>query len=121
MKWKVVTYINPEPTRERWKRTKIHQRQVAESCQKIRDKRWCHYTDCAAFDQYMKSKSRYIDLTAEYLTGNSQNSNHRSKRGVLNFMGEVSKILCGTLTQSDARNCNKHITELEKEQKNFYK
>jgi hypothetical protein len=26
MKWKVVTYINPEPTRELWKQTKIHQR-----------------------------------------------------------------------------------------------
>jgi hypothetical protein len=30
MKWKVVTYINLEPTRERelWRQTKIHQRKV---------------------------------------------------------------------------------------------
>jgi hypothetical protein len=26
MKWKVVTYINLEPTREIWKQTKVHQR-----------------------------------------------------------------------------------------------
>lgn len=71
----------------------------------------------------MTSKSIYIDnlkdllVIAEYLTGNSQNSNHWSKGDVLNFVGEVSKILCGTLTQSDARNYNKHITELEKAQK----
>jgi hypothetical protein len=32
---------------------------------------------------------------------------------------EIYKILFGTLTQSDARNYNKHITELEKEQKEF--
>jgi hypothetical protein len=72
MKCKVVTYINLELTREQWKQTKIHQRKVIEFCQKIKDKNWYHYTDCAAFGQYMKSKSRYIDnlkdLVAEYLT-----------------------------------------------------
>jgi hypothetical protein len=70
----------------------------------------------------MRSKSRYIDnlkdLVAEYRAGSTQNSN-RHKRGVLNFVGEVSKVLFGTLTQSDARNYNKHISELEKEQKEF--
>jgi hypothetical protein len=122
MKWKVVTYINLEPTRELWKQTKVHQRRVTELCQKIKGKKWYHYTDCAAFGQYMRSKSRYIDnlkdLVAEYRAGSTQNSN-RPKRGVLNFVGEVSKVLFGTLTQSDARNYNKHISELEKEQKEF--
>jgi hypothetical protein len=69
----------------------------------------------------MKSKSKYIDnlknLVAEYLTKNNQNSNHRSKRGVLNFVGEISKILFGTMTQADAGNYNKQITELENEQR----
>jgi hypothetical protein len=122
-KLKVVTYINLEQTRELWKQTKAHQRKVMKFCQKIKDKNWYHYTDCAAFEQYMKSKSKYIDnlkdLVAEYLTDNNQNSNPRSKRGVLNVVGEVSKILFGTLTQSDARNYNRHITEFEKEQKEF--
>jgi methyl-accepting chemotaxis protein len=122
-RWTVVTYINLEPTRELWKQTKFHQKKVMEFCQKIKDKNWYHYTDCAAFDQYMRSKSRYIDnlkdLVAEYLTENVQNENHRPKRGVLNFVGELSKILFGTLTQSDARNYNKHITELKKEQKEY--
>ncbi|PNF23406.1 hypothetical protein B7P43_G12246 [Cryptotermes secundus] len=123
MKWKVVTYINLEPTRELWKQTKSHQRKASEFCQKIKDKNWYHYTDCAAFDQYMRSKTKYIDnlkdLVAEYLSDNTQNSNHRVKRGVLNFVGEISKILFGTLTQSDARGYNQQITELEKEQKEF--
>jgi bifunctional ADP-heptose synthase (sugar kinase/adenylyltransferase) len=38
---------------------------------------------------------------------------------VLNFIGEISKILFGTLTQSDAKSYNNHITELEREQKEF--
>ena len=122
MKWKVVTYINLEPTRELWKQTKIHQRKVTDFCQKIRNKNWYHYTDCAAFGQYMRSKGKYIDnlkdLVAEYMTDN-QNSNQRFKRGVLNFVGEISKILFGTLTQADARDYNEHISELENEQKEF--
>jgi hypothetical protein len=67
----------------------------------------------------MRLTGRYIDnlkdLVAEYLSDKIQKSN-RPKRDVLNFVGKVSKILFGTLTQSDARNYNKHITELEKEQ-----
>jgi hypothetical protein len=34
-------------------------------------------------------------------------------------VGEISNILFGTLTQSDAREYNKHIGQLEKEQKEF--
>jgi hypothetical protein len=113
------SHINLEPTHELWKQTKIHQRKVTDLCQKIKDKKWYHYIDCAAFGQYMRSKGRYIDnlkdLVAEYGAGSTQNS----KRGVLNFVGKISKILFGTLTQSDARNYNKHIAELEKEQKEF--
>jgi hypothetical protein len=122
-KWKVVTYINLEPTRELWKQTKTHQRKIIDFCRKIKDKKWYHYTDCIAFDQYVNSKNKYInnlkDLVAEYLAADTKIPNYRSKRVVLNFIGEISKILFGTLTQSDARSYNKHISELDREQKEF--
>ena len=54
MRWKVITYIDLEPTRELWKQTKLHQKRVTDFCQKIKNKNWYHYTDCAAFGQYMK-------------------------------------------------------------------
>jgi hypothetical protein len=64
---------------------------------------------------------KYIDnmknLVAEYLKSEPQN--HRRKRGVLDFVGEISKVLFGTLTQSDAREYNRHIGQLEKDQKEF--
>jgi hypothetical protein len=41
------------------------------------------------------------------------------QKGVLSFIGEISKMLFGTLTQADAKGYNKHISELEKEQKEF--
>jgi hypothetical protein len=41
------------------------------------------------------------------------------KRGVPDFVGEISKILFGTLTQADAREYNSHINQLEREQQGF--
>jgi hypothetical protein len=93
IRWKVVTYTDLEPTLELWKQTKTHQRKILEFCKKVKSKNWYHYTDCISFDQYTKSKNKYIDglkdLVAEYLTTDIQNSNHRTKRGVLNFIGDI--------------------------------
>ena len=47
------------------------------------------------------------DLVSEYIKPEKQ-SNHR-RRGVLDFVGEISNILFGTLMQSDARVYNKHL------------
>jgi hypothetical protein len=89
----------------------------------MKDKNWYRYIDCVAFDQYLSSKNKYIDnlksLAAKYLTTDTRNPNHRSKRGILNLIGEISKIVLGILTQSDARSYNIHISELDKEQKEF--
>jgi hypothetical protein len=76
----VVTCINLELPCELCQQTKIHQQKVIEFCQDIKDKNCYHYTDCAAFDQYMKQRIRCIgnlkDLIAECLMGIVQNSNH---------------------------------------------
>jgi hypothetical protein len=78
-----------------------------ETCKNFEHKTWYHYTDCTTSGQYMRSKSRYIDnlkdLIVEYLSGNTQSPKYRVKRGALNFVGEISKILFGPLTQSDAK------------------
>jgi hypothetical protein len=44
----------------------------------------------------------------------------RTKRGILDFGGDVLKFLFGTLTQSDARKYYQHITQLEQEQKKLF-
>jgi uncharacterized membrane protein YgcG len=56
-------------------------------------------------------------LVREYLQPDLRSN--RWKRGVLDFVGEIPKILFGTLTQSDAKEYNEHISQLEKEQKEF--
>jgi hypothetical protein len=56
------------------------------------------------------------DIIADYLSSQPL----RTKRGILDFGGDILKFLFGTLTQSDARKYNQHITQLEDEKKNFY-
>ena len=120
IQWKVVSYINLEPTRNLWQSTKSHQKKVLDSCKKIENKKWYHLTNCAAFQNYINPKTRAIDnlknLIGEYLADENLK---RNRRGVLNFIGDISKILFGTLTQSDADEYNQHISALEKEQKEF--
>jgi hypothetical protein len=71
-----------------------------------------HLTDCNSFKAYVDPKIYYIDslkdLVAEYL---KTDVSKRRKRGVLDFVGEISKILFGTLTQADAREYNSHINQ----------
>jgi uncharacterized protein Yka (UPF0111/DUF47 family) len=121
MTWKVVSYLNLQPTRDLWRKVKTHYKQVALYCQILENTTWYHYKDCESFKRYISPKAKYIDnikeLVIEYLKPDQQTS-HR-KRGVLNFVGEISKILFGTLTQSDAKEYNRHISQLENEQKEF--
>jgi hypothetical protein len=72
----------------------------------------------------MTSKNKYIDnlkdLVDEYMTTNVQNQNRRSKRGVLNFVGQVSKILFGTLPQSEPKDTMNTFRKLKGDKRNSY-
>ena len=59
--WKVVSYINLEPTRNLWQSTKAHQKKVLDSCKKTETEKWYHLTNCAAFQNYIYPKMRAID------------------------------------------------------------
>ena len=57
------------------------------------------------------------ELVGEYVKPEKQSNRGRL---VLDFVGEISKTLLGTLTQSDAKEYNSHIGQLEEELKEFY-
>ena len=120
MTWKVVSYIDLKPTRDLWRKVKEHQKRVSNYCHGLERAPWYHLTDCNSFKAYINQKVYYIDslkdLVAEYL---KTDVSYRRKRGVLDFVGEISKILFGTLTQADAREYNSHINQLEREQQEF--
>jgi hypothetical protein len=71
MTWKVVSYLNLQPTRDLWRKVKTHYKQVALYCQNLENTTWYHYTDCEFFKRYISPKAKYIDnmkeLVIEYL------------------------------------------------------
>jgi hypothetical protein len=66
-KWRVVTYVDLEPTLELWVQTKAHHIKIRNFCKKIKDNDWYSSTDCIAFDEYMKSKNKYIDNLKDFI------------------------------------------------------
>jgi len=44
-KWKVVSFLNLQPTGTLWKNTKLYVRKVASSCQTLDKYEWFRYTD----------------------------------------------------------------------------
>jgi hypothetical protein len=108
MTWKVVSYLNLQPNRDLWRKVKDHYKQVVIYCQRLENTTWYHHKNCKSFGQYVSPKTKYIvdmkELVLEYSKPDQQIN--RGKRGVLNFVGEISRILFGTLTQSDAKEYN---------------
>ena len=62
---------------------------------------------------------KYVDQLKDIIGDSLSLEPLRTKRVILDFGGDILKFLFGTLTQSDARKYNQHITQLEEEQKEF--
>jgi hypothetical protein len=80
MTWKVVSYLNLQPTQDLWRKVKDHYKQVVAYCQILEEKRWYHYTNCNLFKQYVVSKIKYIDNMKE-LVQNTWNLNNKTTAG----------------------------------------
>jgi hypothetical protein len=110
--WKIISYdADLKPSQLLWKQVKEHQLKISESCNRVRNETRYHLTDsCFCFICQIKSgicrlvKGHYIWLSSRPL---------RTKREILDLGGDILKFLFGTLTQSDARNYIRHITQLE--------
>jgi len=117
--WKMVGYADLRPVQLQWRQVKEHQTKIVEFCSKVQNETWYHLTDCHAFASYRRSKVKYVnqlkDIVSDYLSSQQL----RTKRGVLDFGGDVLKFLFGTLTRPDARKYNQHITQLAQKQKDF--
>jgi hypothetical protein len=117
--WKVISYVNLEPTQMLWKQVKLHQLQIVNNCMKIHNATWYPLTECRAYTPYIRSKVWYVDqledIIADYLSVKSE----RVKRGVLELVENILKFLFGTLSQSDAERYTHHIHTLEEEQQSF--
>lgn len=120
--WKLVTYINIEQVKESLRLTKEHVQAATSFCEGLKNQTWYGMTDCVSFRSYAFSRVRRLgklrDVLADFTTP-SDEFHDRQKRGVLNFVGQISKILFGTLAEDDAEYYSDKISALENEQKEF--
>lgn len=118
---KLVTYVNMEPPRESLRLVKRHVQSVFQFCDGIKNRTWYGYTDCLSFRSYISNRIKYVerlkDVIADYTTEEARSL--RRKRGALNFIGQLSKVLFGILDEDDAAYYTDKISELEHDQKDF--
>lgn len=123
LKWKVVSYVNVEPTSTLWQSTKKQVKTMKRFCSNYESEKWYHHTDCEALGEYTQKKVQYVNnlknLVQEYMENKELHESKRKRRGIINFVGEIFNILFGTMSHSDAKKYNEQISKLEQEQIEF--
>jgi hypothetical protein len=81
-------------------------------CQEVEIRNW---TECNHFHETAKDKFYHVQCTEKLLLDITDHkySRKRVRRGVFNFIGEVSKILFGTMDDDDAKYYNEQIRRFE--------
>jgi len=74
-------------------------------------------TGCSQFGNSVNDRFRHFENNVEILTDLivDKNGETRRRRGVLNFVGEISKILFGTLDENGAEYYDEHIRQFERD------
>jgi hypothetical protein len=89
-------------------------------CQELAIQNW---TDCYHFSEISKEKLEQIKRTENLIMEISDHrfQRTRKRRGVFNFIGEISKVLFGTLDNEDAKYYNEQIKHFEENSEDFTK
>jgi hypothetical protein len=109
--WKTIVYIDLEQTEQETDQVEQYVDHVIKLCHLTEIHNW---TDCNHFSIISKDTLKQLrrsERLLRELIGNTQPS--RRRRGVFNFIGEVSKILFGTLDSDDADFYNEQIKHFE--------
>jgi hypothetical protein len=109
---KVVVYLNLKRIREHSNGIDQYMKHVNNLCEEIEVQNWtdCHHFQEIANDklsQVMKTEGLLLDIT-DHKVGRT-----RKRRGVFNFIGEISKVLFGTLDTEEANYYNEQIKHFE--------
>jgi hypothetical protein len=110
--WKTVVYVNLGKLCNQSNGADQYIQHVNKLCQETSVQNW---TDCYHFREIsadkmfqVKKTERLIFEIADHKIGTT-----RKKRGVFNFIGEISIILFGTMDDDDARYYNEQIKHFE--------
>jgi hypothetical protein len=110
--WKTVVYINLAQTDGDTERLGQYKTHINQLCHATEVQNW---TDCGHFNPMSREMFKRIKgserLLLELIGSNPEHC--RRRRGALNFIGEISKILFGTLYFNDADYYNEQIRRFE--------
>jgi hypothetical protein len=110
--WKAIIYVNLGQTDQEVDQLGQYIEHVIQLCQLTEVQNWtdCNHFSVLARENFVKVKGS--EGLLRELIGGSQEPG-RKRRGVLNFVGEISKILFGTLDSDDAEYYNEQIRHFE--------
>lgn len=119
--WRLVTYINISQLGESFARLTRYVRLTSNLCEK-EQLQYRNKTLCSVGVNRIVNKLDSIKQVKDVIVDiSSDNHSRRRKRSIfpLNIIGQLSKILFGTLDEEDADYYNAKITKLESEQLEF--
>ncbi|XP_049846063.1 uncharacterized protein LOC126298652 [Schistocerca gregaria] len=111
--WRIVTYVNLDIITERFQNAERYGRAAVQRCRETLTQLNVGLIECRVLDQQVThhvEKITGLQLLVQQLTKHET----RRKRGVFNFVGQVSKILFGTLDEADAAYYKERIDAMEK-------
>ena len=110
--WKTVVYVNLEQTTDQSAAVEQYIKHINTLCQEVEIKNW---TECNYFYDIARGKLYQVQRTEKLLLDITEHkhSKRRARRGAFNFIGEVSKILFGTMNDEDAQYYNEQIRHFE--------
>jgi hypothetical protein len=110
--WQVVVYTDLKGIDSQSYEIAQYIKHINKLCQDIAVQNW---TDCHHFPELSREKLQQIKRTENLILDVAEHKvrNTRRRRGVFNFIGEISKVLFGTLDNEDAMYYNEQIKHVE--------
>jgi hypothetical protein len=110
--WQVIVYINLREISSQSNEIEQYIKHIDKLCQELVVQNW---TNCYHSSDISRNKLQQVKRTENLTTDISDPKLNkiRKRRGVFNFIGEISKILFGTMDNDDAKYYNEQIKHFE--------
>ena len=111
--WKTLIYVNLEEENIEIDSLRAYMSHVDKLCNSMDIRNW---TGCTQFRSSVSNRFRHLENSAWILTDviGFKNGESMWRRGLLNFVGEISKVLFGTMDENDVQYYDEHIRHFER-------
>jgi hypothetical protein len=110
--WKTIVYIPWKPSTNQIVTLEQYDMYISKLCSAAEIRNW---TECIHFGDMASDKLQQLRTTKNLLIEmiDRKTDGRRVRRGVFNFVGEISKVLFGTMNDDDAQYYNEQIKHFE--------